>query len=165
MKLSKRFAALFVAALMAITVFTSAIPVMAANTESNENEIITTNVSSTANKTVKDNEGNKYGIVCSSTRSGKTATVTTRFSVSYYNGGTAADKKRVDAYSKSLTAKGAVTFLNLGSGKLGGSTTKTGASNSYAPTQEYLYNVLSVSGTHAFSCKGATYNATTYYGL
>ena len=112
-------------------------------------------------KTVTDNGKNRYSVTGYTTRTGKYATVATAFTVSYYYGGTAADKARVDGYTKNITAKAQIGLLGGGSNTLGGSTTRSGSSGSYSPGGNYLYTVLAVVGTHAFSCNGGSTNFPT----
>ncbi len=64
--------------------------------------------------------------------------VSTGFSVSYYYGGTAADKNRVDNYTKDITASAQIGLLGGGNNTLGGMTSLTGESGGYSPSGTYL---------------------------
>ena len=107
--------------------------------------------------TVTDNYGNRYYVLGLSSRSGKTATVQTQFEVTYYYGGTAEDVARVNGYTKTLTARGDVSLSGGGANSFGGTVSRTGANNSYKPSQTFIYNVTLVTGTHNFSCQGASW--------
>lgn len=111
--------------------------------------------------TVKDNNGNRYGLIAYSIKTGKGAQVSTKFQVDYYYGGTSADVNRVNSYTKSLTAKGSVNLSGGGSNSFGSKTSKTGSSYEYITNGSYIYTVKSLTGTHGFSCNGASWSTTT----
>jgi hypothetical protein len=115
-----------------------------------------------ASGNVKDNGKNKYDVYADCARAAKVASGYTSYSVSYYYGGTQQDKKVVDGYTKSLKASGGVRLSGGGTNTFGGTVSRTGASNSYSPSQTYLYNVTLVSVAHSFSCNGASWSAGTY---
>lgn len=124
---------------------------------------ITVNVSAASSytSTVKDSGGNKYYVTGMSTRSSKTANIITSFKVTYYYAGTTAAKTKVNNYSKTLKAQGSVKLNGGGSNSLGGTVKRTGSTSTYSPKVTYLYNLKLVTGTHYFSCNGATWSRLT----
>ncbi|MCH1984503.1 hypothetical protein MCG98_18275 [Ruminococcus sp. OA3] len=153
----KRFRNLFVTFCMIITMITP----VAVFAEGNNAQAGAVQPRSDLSKTVTDNGKNRYSVSAHTSRAGKNAIVSTSFSVSYYYGGTATDKARVNGYTKSLTARAQVALSGGGGNTLGGSGSKTGASGSYSKAQTYLYNISAVSGTHAFSCNGGSTSIAT----
>jgi hypothetical protein len=136
--------------------------VLAAEAEDVSGESEVAPSSSSAGGTVTDNHGNRYYVFGLSNRLGKTATVRTEYEVTYYYGGTPADVTRVNAYTKTLTARGEVSLSGGGANSFGGTVGRTGAKNSYSPSQTYIYNVTFIGGTHSFSCQGASWSRLTY---
>lgn len=154
----KKRISLFLTVLLVVSLFVP-INVFAAEDKDISEEV--TIQSANASGTVTDNHGNRYYVSGISNRTGKNASVTTQYQVTYYYGGTKEDVTRVDNYKKTLTSRGNVKLLGGGSNTLGGQATRTGKSNKYVPSQTYLYNVTSISSTHGFSCQGATWTRQT----
>lgn len=150
------------ALIMACVMLCMALPVHAESVSVDQGERSTRSTNS-ASSTVTDNEGNKYSVSGICIRNGKSASVYTGFEVKYYFGGTMKDKERVDNYTKSLKAVGSVTLSGGGRNTIGGTADKTGKDGSYKPSQDFLYNVTMVTGTHSFSCNGASWGVSTYY--
>lgn len=148
----KRFRNLFVTFCMIIAMLTP-VAVFAEGNDAQSGEI---QPRSDLSKTVTDSGKNRYSVSAHTSKAGKYAIVSTSFKVTYYYGGTAADKTRVNGYTKSLTAKAQVALLGGGGNTLGGTVSRTGASDSYSKAQTYLYSVSAVSGTHGFSCNGGS---------
>lgn len=112
-------------------------------------------------KNTTDSDGNRYSVTGRTTRTGKQATVSTLFNVTYYYGGTDEDKAEVNAYKKTLTARAQVSLSGGGANTLGGTSTKTGASNGYSANKTYLYTVTGLVGKHKLSCNGKSTSFTT----
>ena len=127
---------------------------------SDGNEVVPN--SSSTGGTVTDSHGNRYYVFGASNRLGKNASVRTEYEVTYYFGGTAADVARVNGYTKTLTSRGEVSLSGGGASSFGGAVPRTGAKNSYTASQQFIYNVTFVGGTHAFSCQGASWSRLTY---
>ncbi|UWP60520.1 hypothetical protein [Ruminococcus gauvreauii] len=148
----KRFRNLFVTFCMIITMLTP-VAVFADGNNAQSGEI---QPRSDLGKTVTDRGKNRYYVSAHSSRNGKNVIVQTNFSVSYYYGGTGANKGVVDSYTKNLSVNAQVALHGGGGNTLSGSAGKTGASNSYSKAQTYLYNVSAVSASHGFSCNGGS---------
>ena len=117
---------------------------------------------SAASKTVTDQYGNRYYVEGTSHRYTKSALVITSFSVTYYNGGNQQSMDKVNAYPKTLRAKGSVSLAGGGSNTFGDSyVTKTGKFYNHSSSDSYIYKVTGLNGTHNFSCKGATWSGTS----
>ncbi|KIR01132.1 hypothetical protein P261_02914 [Lachnospiraceae bacterium TWA4] len=111
---------------------------------------------------VYDKDKNKYYIYCQSDRRGKNIDCRTKFEISYYNKGTKEEKKKVDNYKKTLSAKASVSLKGGGSNSAGTSVTRTGQTSTYKVAKEYLYTVTYITTRHLFSCNGAKYSALTF---
>ena len=104
-------------------------------------------------KTVKDSKGNKYSIVGASDRVGKQAAVSTSFAIKYYGDG----KTTAIGYTKKMSASAKVGMSGGANNSLSKSYSKSGAKQATVRAGDtYLYNVTLVSGTHSFSCNGAS---------
>lgn len=115
-------------------------------------------------RTVTDSGNNRYTVNGTTTVGGASVVISTGYRVSYYYGGTAADKDRVNKYTKSLSAYSNISLSGGGANSLGRSsyTGKTGESNELTYSQAYLYTVVSAVTTHKFSCNGGSISFSTY---
>lgn len=123
-------------------------------TKAEENEI-EPRVMSMYNETKKDSRGNKYSILGISERVGKTASVSTTFSINVYGDG----KYTANGYRKIMTASGKVGMIAGGSGANNTLPKETydetgAASARVASADSYIYNVSLVTGSHYFKCNG-----------
>jgi len=157
----KKYTSLLLAVLLLVSLCVPA-NALSADTVNVTDNVVKRQSTNSDSATVTDNYNNRYYVLGHSTRINKNATVYTGFEVTYYYGGTDEDVARVNAYTKSLTASGFVTLSGGGQNSFGGTVNRTGASNSYSPSQTYIYNVTLVSGTHSFSCQGASWSSLTY---
>lgn len=112
----------------------------------------------TSSRTVSDSAGNKFFVLGVSYRATDKCRSTTSFETTFYSEGTVSAKKNLDAKSKTLGAGGTVTMYNFASTQYSGAAGRTGAAGSYTRySDQLLYYPISVSGTHSFSCNGASW--------
>lgn len=131
--------------------------------DSAKQEQKTAKSTNTVTKTVTDSDKNKYSVYCYSSRAGKKASSKTQYSVTYVYGGTEAAKQDVYKYKKTLGATATVSLSGGGANSYGSSAViRTGETNSYSPSNSYLYTVTAVLTNYSFSCNGGSYSATTY---
>lgn len=157
----KKYASLLLAVLLLVSlcVPANALSADTVNVTDNGVRLLSTNSDSA---TVTDNYNNRYSVLGYSYRLNYDASVYTGYEVTYYYGGTAEDVATVNAYTKSLTASASVVLIGGGQNSFGGTVSRTGASNSYSPSQTYIYYTQYIGGTHAFSCQGASWSSLTY---
>lgn len=141
-------------AVFSITVLENPMTIMAAEkTQVEENEVKPYTVN-TFNRTVTDSKGNKYSIIGISERAGKQAGVSTSFFIKTYGDG----HLTANGYKKTMTASGKVGMNTGANNTLSQRTySKSGdASGKISSSDSYLYNVSVVTGSHTFSCNGAS---------
>lgn len=110
----------------------------------------------TISKTVTDSEKNRFAVVGNNISGGKYMDVETAFSVSYYYGGTATDKARVDGYTKSIGVSADVVLMGGGQNSFSNPKSIVGSNGVTAVAEEFLYTVIGVVGHHSFSCNGGS---------
>ena len=173
MKLSKRLTALFVAVLMAITVFTSTIPVMAADEETTSqgitesSDVVSTLASASNIPSVSlkftDKYSNQYQLSGSCIRLNYDATLVTGFKVTKYNDTSTKGKNTVNNYTKSCSAKGEVVYLtNQKTDSLSVSGNKTGSSGDVRVNKTFSKYLYSLKGIHTVSCNGSSISGVTF---
>ncbi len=113
----------------------------------------------TASQTVSDSAGNRFFVTGTSYRSTSNCVSTTTFETTFYREGTEEAKRVLDNRAKTLTAAGTVSMVNGASTRYSGSSSPTGATGSYSKSSDtLLYYPVLVSGTHSFSCNGASWS-------
>ena len=114
-------------------------------------------------KTITDKHGNKYKVMGYSAILAKKASSYTAFDTTYYYGG---KKAPVDAYTKTLTGTGTVTFSGSATGNSYTKTAKmTGASGNFTPSDTYDFYVKTVNSVHEISCQGGSGSTYSYIML
>lgn len=139
----------------------ASMPFNASALDDNDQDAEVASTSAVTTKTVTDNGNNRYKVSGYTSASGKVGSVYTDSYVSYYYGGTTADKTTVNGYTKKVTAKGSVTLSGGGTNSLGGTKSATGKTVTASYSVSYLYTVVYVAGTHTFSCNGGSTSFTT----
>lgn len=124
----------------------------------NKSEIAPLSVTSSS-RTVSDSAGNRFFVLGVSYRATDKCRSTTQFETTFYREGTTDGKKALDAKYKLLSASGTVTMCNFASTRYSGTVSMQGATGYYSKySDELLYYPILVSGTHSFSCNGASWS-------
>lgn len=107
-------------------------------------------------RTVTDWEGNKYKVTGTVYKSGGIIGVAaTAFDTTYYGGGTPADRDRVNGYKKTYNVSASVILQGGGSNSFYKNASNTGASRENLTSQNFIYTIITITGTHYFECNGA----------